>query len=235
VSVKGLIPMCCILALALGAAGSVGADEPPPTYDRIQLSASATTEVDNDLLVAVLYEQREGKDPVALADQVSRAVRAALKRAKQAPDIKVQTLDYRTTPVYSKQAMTGWRVRQSIRLEGRNAARIGQLISELQSDLQVASVGYQISPQVRSAAEDRLIQEAIGAFSRRAQLVAVGMGRPGYRLVEMSIQTQGRVAPRPMAMRAMAAEMAPAPPMLEPGTQEVRVEVIGTVELKVIE
>jgi len=209
--------------------------EAPTTYDRIQLSASATGEVDNDLLVAVLYEQREGKDPLALADQVSRAVTAALKRAKKEPDIRVQTLDYRTTPVYSKRVMTGWRVRQSIRLEGRDAARMGQLISELQSQLQVESVGYQISPQARSAAEDRLIQEAIGAFSRRAKLVSLGMGRPGYRLVEMSIHTQDQVGPRPLAMRAMAADMAPAPPSLEPGSQKVRVEVSGTVELKVIE
>jgi len=233
-SAKGLISLCA-LVLATGGTSLAWADEAPSTYDRIQLSASATGEVDNDPLVAVLYEQREGKDPVALADQVSRAVTVALKRAKKEPDIRVQTLDYRTTPVYSKQVMTGWRVRQSIRLEGRDAARMSQLISELQSQLQVESVGYQISPQARSGAEDRLIQEAIGAFSRRAKLVSLGLSRPGYRLVEMSIHTQDQVGPRPLAMRAMAADMAPAPPSLEPGTHEVRVEVSGTVELKVIE
>ncbi len=219
-----------IALLCLAGPPPASAGEEDTHYDRINLSATATDEVENDLLVAVLFEQREGEDPAVLADQVNRVIAAGLARAKGTPGIKVQTLDYRTTPVYRKEVLTGWRVRQSIRLESSDSARLSRLIGELQASLQVESIAYRVSDGRRAQAEDRLIKEALAGFRHRATLVAGELGRPGYRLVRLDIGTQG--APiQPMLLRGMVAPAAAAP-VLEPGTQRISVTVTGTVELK---
>jgi predicted secreted protein len=147
--------------------------------------------------------------------------------------VKVQTLDYETLPVYQKNVVTGWRVRQSLRLEGRDAAAVSELIGALQERLVLEHVAYEVSPEQRKAVEDRLIAEAIAHFEARARLVADGLKRRSYRLVELNVDTGGGITPFPRqrAMSMAMAEAAPAPPALEAGTQTVTVGVSGEIEL----
>ncbi len=209
------------------------ADERPLTYDRISLSAVASAEVENDILIAVLYSQREGSDTNKLTNEVNRHIRWAVDRAKQAADITVQTLDYNTNPVYRDGKLSAWRVRQSIRLESNDAAKLSTLIGELQERLAVQSITPDVSPASRRRAEDKLIAEAIRAFSARAALVTGELDRDEYRLVRMDVSTSDSpVRPLPMRSRAMVMEAAAAPPALEPGTRKVQVTVTGTIELQ---
>ena len=210
------------------------ADEAPLTYDRISLTASASAKVDNDILVAVLYSQREGSDATRLANEVNQHIRWAVNRAKQDSGVSVKTLDYRTNPVYRDGKLSAWRVRQSIRLESGDSARLSALIGELQERLAVQSVTPDMSPASRQGAENTLIGEAIRAFSARASLVTGELGRTEYRLVRMEVRTSGGpVQPLPVRSRAIAMEAAAAPPVLEPGTREVQVTVSGTIELQI--
>ena len=207
------------------------ADDRPLTYDRINLSVSAGQEVDNDTLVSVLYAQEEGNDPSLLSQEVNRTVTAAVDKAKRNPAIKVQTLDYNTHPIYRNQALSGWRVRQSIRLESRNAAELSQLIGDLQKQLGVSSISYAISPERKQESEETLIAQAIASFRKRAQMIAQQMGRNGYRLVNMNVNTSD-IAPRTRPVRAMAMQAEAAPPTLEAGSRRVEVNINGTIELK---
>jgi predicted secreted protein len=227
--VAQILPLFVLIGPA--AAATDGRD--PLTYDRVTLAAAATREVDNDTLVVTLAAQREGGDPGRLADEVNRTVRKALDQARTVEGVRAQTLDYQTTPVYRDQQVVGWRVSQSLRLESEDEARLGTLLGELQKDLAVRSVDYAVSPARRAEAEESLTREALDAFSRRAQLVAQQLGRPGYRLVEIVVETAGEPLPRPMPMAMRAAAMAEAaPPALEAGTQTVTVTARGTVELE---
>jgi predicted secreted protein len=222
-----------VVALA-AAAGSPATADAPLTFDRVTLAYTATRDVDNDTLVAVLYAQREGGDTARLADEVNRAIAHAVERARQVEGVKVQTLDYQTSPVYQQASIVGWRVSQSLRLESQDAARLGKLIGELQKDLAVQSVGYAVSPATRRSAEDGLIGEAVEGFEKRAALVAARLGRNGYRLVSVDVDTSGEgMVPRPMRMQArgMALAADAVPPALEAGTQSLSVTVQGTVEL----
>ena len=208
------------------------ADEQPLTYDRISVSASASAQVENDTLVAVLYAQRDGSSATKLASEVNRNIRWAVERLKQTTDINLKTLDYRTSPVYRDGKLSGWRVRQSIRLESTDSAKLSTLIGELQEKLAVQSITHSVSPASRQAAENRLIAEAIRAFNARASLVAKELDRAEYRLVRMEVNTRDRpIQPPPMRAAAVSMQSA-APPVLEPGTQEVRVTVVGTIELQ---
>ncbi len=224
-------------ALWMLLAGLIGgpiawAGDKPLTYDRISLSAEAQREVANDLLTAVLYQEREGSDAARLATEVNRAVEWAVAEAGPVKRIKVRTLEYRTHPLYNKQTLTGWRVRQSIRLESADTSALSALVGKLQKRLAVENIGYKLSPATRTQAENNLIGQAIHSFDKRARLITKQMGRPDYRLVSMDVQTGG-MTPRPMQRGAMMAMSMDAGPSIKPGTQTVQVQVHGTIELRV--
>ncbi len=215
------------LLLALTFAAPLAAEE-AVTYDRVDLTVSATAEVVNDRVTAVMYREAEGSDPVHLSGEVNRSISEAVAFAKRHEGIEVQTLDYRTSPIYRNKLVSGWRVRQSIALRSSNPGALSTLIGSLQSSLNLGSVSYGVSPEKRGEAEDALVDEAIARFGDRAERVTRSLGRADYRLVRMEIGT-GLHPPRPRQVMMMAAEQAP--PALEAGTQPLEVTVSGTIEL----
>ena len=218
------------LALSVIILPAQAADD-TPTYDRINLSVSATEDVTADIIVAVLYTQREGSDSAKLANEVNQRITQAIERAKEMPEIKVRPLNYFTSPIYQKQTITGWRVRQSLRLESEDAAKLGELISELQEYLVMESVDYELSDESRAAAESELIAKAIDSFKQRAQLVAKQLDRSDYRLVHMDVNSSGDFRPYRPEMARMAQQAAVAAPTLEAGTQTLQITISGTIEL----
>ena len=229
------LPPSATLAFAFAACLPVMAAtaEHPPEYNRASFAVTATAEVENDTLVAVLAVQRDGSSTRRLAGEVNQAMTWALGRAKEVAAVKAQTLDYQTSPLYQKGTITGWRVSQSLRLESRDAAAMSELIGALQEQLTLQSVGYEVSRERRRETEERLVSEGIAGFQARARLVADGMKRQGYRLVQMDVGTNGMPMPvmrRAMPMAAAEVQAAP-PPAFEAGTQTLSVTVSGTVEL----
>jgi predicted secreted protein len=222
-----------VLALLSGVAYAGSSD--PLTYDRISLSVSAQEDVDADLMVAAMAAQRDGADAAELAGEVNAAVDWALNQAQEETQIESETLGYTTNPVYAKGNQTGWRVRQSIRLQSRDAAVLSAFVGHLQERLLLQSIAYEVSDERRKAAEEALIRAGIDAFKARAELIAEQMGQRRHRLVEMRVETQGdRPVPAYRAMAAMpAANSAPPPPRIEAGKQKVRVQISGVIELQV--
>lgn len=212
----------------------VPANEDKPVYDRIGFTVSAGTEVENDRMTAVLYARKEGPDLAVLSGEVNKAIGAALKRAKQEPAVAVQTLDYQTLPSYQNGRPRGWHVRQSIRLESQSPEPLARLLGELQANLALGSVEYGLSPEKLKEYEDKLIDQALGAFRSRAERMAKALGRAQYRIVHLQVNTAGRPPIRPLRMAEMASEkaMMAAPPTLEPGKDRLEVEVSGTIELQ---
>lgn len=220
------------LALLLAALPALAHDT-EPRYNRASFSVSASADVENDTLVAVLAAQRDGGSARQLAGEINELMAWALAKAKGAAGIKVQTLDYQTTPIYQKNTVTGWRVRQTLRLESQDTAAVSELVGALQERLNLQHIGYEVSPQKRKEIEDRLIGEAIAAFEARAKRVADGLKRRSYRLVQLNVDSGGGPAPLPRyrAMPSAMAEAAAAPPAIEAGTQTITVGVSGEIEL----
>ena len=214
---------------------SAVAHDAAPTYDRVNFRVSAMQEVDNDTLVAIMYYERNGQQPTSMADDVNRTVAWAVDLAGKTSGIKVQTLQYRQEPIYHKQSISSWRVRQSIRLESTDVTALSSLIGELQNRLSISSLRYTISSEVRREVEDELITQALDRFKRRGKLIAGELGRPDYRIVNIDVATAGG-SPVPVRMRsvsAMAESSKVTAPTLEPGVQTVTVQVSGTIELEV--
>ena len=210
------------------------AHETPQSYDRINFQVSAIEEVENDTLVVVMYSERSGQEPSAIADEVNRNIGWAVDLAKKNSAIKVQTLNYRQDPLYKNQSISGWKVRQSIHLESTEVTTLSAMLGKLQSRLSVASLRYTVSPTRRDMVESRLIAEALNRFKSRGEQITVELGRTGYRIVNLDVITSGQ-SPAPVRMRAvavMADSSAVAAPSIEPGVQTVSVQASGTIELK---
>jgi predicted secreted protein len=223
-----------VILVALVSTKTAIAHEIPQNYDHINFQVNAIEEVENDTLVVVMYSERSGQKPAAIADEVNRNIGWAVDLAKQDSTIKVQTLNYRQDPLYKNQSINGWKVRQSIHLESTEVTSLSALLGELQSRLSVASLRYTVSPTRRDKVERRLIAEALNRFKSRGEQITVELGRSGYRIVNLDVITSGR-SPAPVRMRAvavMAESNTLAAPSIEPGVQTVSVQASGTIELK---
>ena len=126
------LPTLLALALLLSAPAAALAERTGPTHNLVSLSAEAEMAVANDLLVAVLGATAEGSSVGSPADEVNQAINWALEQARGHSGVTVQTLQYRTTPVYRDNRLRGWRVQQSIRLESGDSETLGGLIGKLQ-------------------------------------------------------------------------------------------------------
>jgi predicted secreted protein len=208
-------------------------DEQALSYDRIHLTASATAPVDNDTIIAILNAQEEGEHAAELADQVNKRVRWGMESAKKNPQIKAQIQAYNTYPIYHENNITGWRVSQTLRLESQNMTQVSELLSDLQSKLNLQSISFRVSPKEKNAAENALISEALSAFNERAKLIANELGSTAFRMVDLNVSTSGSAPPlfrgKSMRMEMMSADVAA--PSLEAGESKLTVTANGEIEL----
>lgn len=219
------------LALAGFALGAQAQEPGAGTlFNLVTLAAQAEREIANDLLTATLAAEAEGADPAPLADSVNRTMRRALELAREQRGIKVRSGAYQTYPVYDRNRVARWRVRQELRIESTDFAAATALIGKLQSSLVVSQMALGVSNETRKAAENELVAEAIAAFEERARLARDALKAKSFRIRDLQISGGGPIAPRPMAARAMLAEGAP--PAVEPGTTRVVVSASGTVQLQ---
>lgn len=225
--------MRSIPAVLLFAALSATAQVPETLFNLVSLSAQAEREIPNDLLSATLAAEAEGTDPAQLADGVNRSMQRALATALSYKSVKTQSGGYQTTPVYDKNRVVRWRVRQELRLESPDFAAATELIGKLQANLVVSGLTLSVSGETRRKAENALIAEALAAFDERARVVREAMKAKGHRVRDLQV-SPGGMPPRPafaMAARGVASESV-AQPALEPGSTRILISVSGTIQLQ---
>ena len=198
-------------------------------FNLVSLNAQAEREVPNDLLSAVVATEVEGADPAQLADTVNRSMQRALAVAQGFRSVRARSGAYQTSPVYDKNRIARWRVRQELRLESPDIAAATELIGKLQGTLLVAGMTLSVSPEARRLAENALIAEALAAFEERARLVRDAMKAKAYRVRDLQVAGGGPVRPV-FAMAARADAMSA--PALEPGTTRILITVSGTIQLQ---
>lgn len=217
-----------VLALCLVACTCAQAAEPKGT--RINFDARATKEVDNDVMRAVLFTEMEDADPGKLADAVNRTMNEALKAAKQFAGLRVKSSGYSSYPVTDKAKIVRWRSRSEITLEGEDFRLMADAIGKLQSQVQLGSVEFSVSPATRSRAEDALTRDAIAEFLRKADLAAKAFRGKSFSVLEASVSSDGgQMPPRPMVMMKSMADASVAAPAMEAGTSRIAVTVNGAI------
>jgi predicted secreted protein len=208
-------------------------DEPPPMR-RVDFSVQTSRQVANDWVRAVVGVTDEDEDAAKLADRVNTAMTWALERAKAQSGITAKSGGYSTFPINDPKRgeRRFWRASQDLLLEGSDPKAMSDLLGELQTRVQLRSLDFTVSPAQRRKVEDELIDEALSAFTARAERVRQRLGKKGYEIVQISIGTGGGMPPVPM-MRGMAMEAKDmAAPALEAGTSELVTTASGSIQLE---
>jgi predicted secreted protein len=225
-------PLHKLIALALllpPAAAALAAESAHPRYNAVEFQAEAQREVQNDLLNATLYVELNDASAAALADAVNKRINEALRVAKDYKGVRVRSGNNQVFPVYSKSnALQGWRGRAEIRIESKDFDAASVLIGKLQASMQLASLGFSVSPEARRAVHDELSVEAIRAFKARAEVLQAALAGRGYKLVRLNVAT-GYQGPQPRL--ALAAAREATAPNFESGVSLVTVVASGTIEV----
>lgn len=208
-----------------------------PLQNVVQLTASGSVEVGQDLLSITLNTTREGADANAVQTQLKTALDAALGEAKksaQPGQMEVRTGNFSLYPRYGRDGKSiGWQGSTELVLEGRDFARISITAGKIQT-LTLANVSFGLSREQRAKVEGEAQSMAIDRFKARATEIARGFGLTGYTLREVNVSADDQgFAPRPrmLAMQAKAM-VADAPVSVEAGKTAVVVTVSGSVQLK---
>jgi len=223
-------------ALAL-AATTASAQVVPPPQNVLQLQATGTVEVQQDLLMMVLTVSRDGSDPAAVQAQLKAALDAALAEAKrnaQPGQLDVRTGNFALYPRHGRDGrISGWTGTAELVLEGRDFARITQTAGRINT-MTLGGVSFGLSREQRAKVEGEAQAQAIERFKARATELARGFGFAGYTLREVAVNAnEPGFAPR-MRMAAQEARLAAAdaPVPVEPGRSAVTVTVSGSVQLR---
>lgn len=220
---------------ALVCAGVALADTPPP-QNVLQLSASGTVEVQQDLLSMTLSTTRDAPEAATVQSQLKAALDAALAEARksaQPGQLDVRTGNFTLSPRYTREGkINGWQGSTELVLEGRDFPRITQTANRI-TTLTVGGVGFGLSREQRAQVETEAQSIAIENFKQKAGELAKGFGFAGYTLREVSVNANegGPIRPRMMAAQAKSFSADAAVPV-EAGKTSVVVNVSGAVQLK---
>lgn len=238
VSMQKSKPAYGLLAFALlASAGIASAQNLPPPQNVIQLAASGSVEVQQDVLSISLNTTREGADAASVQTQLKTALDTALQEAKKAAQpgqLDVRTGNFSLYPRHGRDGkISGWQGSAELILEGRDFARISTTAGKIQT-LTLGGVSFGLSREQRQKVEGEAQAQAIERFKNKADGIAKAFGFGGYTLREVSVNAndQGFVPrPRVMAMESRAVS-ADAPVPVEAGKSTVLVTVAGSVQLK---
>jgi predicted secreted protein len=188
------------------------ADEPAGT--KLVLSATATREVQQDTLMALLSAHAEAAGARAAQGAINRMMNSAIEKARAVASVRAASGGYRVYQERDRDGRpTGWVAEQDLSLTGREAAPLLELVGTLQADgLNVNGLSYQLSAEARRALEDDLTIEAIQTLRTRAEKVATSMGMQVRTIETLRVgEVPGEPPIRPM-FRASVADAAPSPP-----------------------
>ena len=220
------------LSLACCALPALAAAEQPSGV--LNLSASASVEVANDVLRIVFATTRDGTDAAAVQSALKQALDAALAEARRAArpgQIDVQTGNFALYPrTTQKGGIAGWQGSAELVIEGRDLGAIAALSGRV-TTMSVARVAKSLSREAREKAEAEVSAQAISNYRARAADYAKQFGYASVVMREVNVQSAepGFV---PMAMaRAKTMQAADEALPVEAGKATVTVTVNGTVQM----
>jgi predicted secreted protein len=225
-----------IAALLGMAAIAAQAQVMPAPQNVLQLSASGTVEVQQDLLSLALTTTREGADPNTVQTQLKVALDAALAEARKAAapgQLDVRTGNFVLYPRYSPAGkIGGWQGTAELVLEGRDFPRITQTAARIQT-MALGGVSFGLSREQRASVEGQAQAIAIERFKAKASDLAKGFGFSGYSLREVSVAANDQgFMPRQRLLSSEKMASADMAVPVEAGKSTVAVTVSGSVQLR---
>jgi len=219
---------------------------PPPGAIILNLSATETQKVPQDLLVASLRVEAEDKDAAIVQSKINEAMKKALTLAKQETTVKAETGSYSVyrydptpQPVTSPTARQAlkWRGSQTINLQSKDPDAALKLAGALQDlGFVMNNLGYTLSPEKYESVQDDLLTKALAKLTARADLAAKTLKKSGYDMLNVDLSPSGQIVPMyaraNMAMMEGAMAKSMPAPVAEAGESDVSLTVSARAMLK---
>ena len=228
------------LSAMLVTAGANFAQNLPDTmapHNVVQLSATGSVDVQQDLLVLTLSTTRDGKDAATVQSQLRQALDAATLEARRQVEpgqMDMRTGSFSLNPRYGENnQISGWRGRAELVLEGRDFARITNTAARV-TTMTIGNVAFDLSREQRAKVERDAQGKAIENFKVQAADLTRAFGFSRFTLREVAVNSNSYAPdprPRMLAMEAKSA-MADAPIAVEAGKSTVTVNVSGSVQMR---
>ena len=176
---RTILAGCALAAASLAAPAQVL----PPPQNVLQLQASGSVEVQQDLLQMRLTAAKDGSDPMAVQNQLKAALDAALAEARktaQPEQMDVRTGNFAIYPRNNREGrISGWTGTAELVLEGRDFGRITQAAARIQT-MTLAGVSFGLSREQRARVETDAQAQAIERFKAKAGEIAKSFGSAGF-------------------------------------------------------
>ena len=235
-----------LTALALGAAtlpassmAQAVATVPVLTGTRLDISATGeVTRVPDLAIISAGVQTLQPTATAAIEENAARMerVRAALKRAGiEDKDIQTSSINLNPEYVYENNRpprLTGYRATNTVNVKFRDLKRTGAILDALVAEGANQINGPSLTIDKPDEAYDEARIKAIAAGQERAQLYARALGKRIVRI--LSVSEGGGYVPPPMPMAYARAEsgMADAKTSIDPGTQQLQVNLAMSFELQ---
>lgn len=183
------------------------ADDDKRKGTHLNVSATESVEVDEDLLVVNMRFETEGKNPQEVQKEINEKMSSALAEVKKHKKIKVSTEHYsvyKYTPRVKKgeKKTTIWKGSQSMQLKSKDSELILKTTGALQSmGLAVNGLSYVVSPELREETNDSLMEKSVEKLLSKAKRVAKVLGKDDIKVLNINVDSSNYY-PSPMPMRA---------------------------------
>jgi len=227
-----LLPLLCLVP------GLLQAGDALPTGTRINLGATAETQLANDEVVISFRVEKDGKDAGAVRQYVNQVSSAVQKRLKQEPGVKLKTISRSMQPVWQypknrQRVRTGWRMTQTGQVVSNKLDAVPNWLDAIESaGANLSGLQFLISSTASKRAQNQLRLQAISLFRQKAGVIAKGLSAGTFRIIQLNTSSR---TPRPVMYRAEMAMMAKsadaAPPSLSAGEGKISVSVSGSIQV----
>ena len=228
-----LITMLVLLPLQAHAEGVL------PQGTRINLSATAETELANDEVVIHFQVDKEAADANAVRQHINKVSAAIHKRLGMEKGVKLKTLSRNMQPVWkypknSPRARTGWRMVQSEQVTSMDLDGLPKWLDAIEAEgAHLSSLQFRINDNTSRQEQERLRLGAIAEFRDKAKEITRGLSARSFRIISLNSSSH---APQPVLYRAEMAMAARAsvessPPSLSAGEGKLSISVNGEIEV----
>ena len=230
-----------LLAALAAATAAAPAVAEPLNYNVIEFAESASAEVQQDTMIIGLEVNQEGRDRAEVNRAFMQKYNKLTRHISANKVLKSELQGRRANPLYQykngKQTQIGWQESAQIRVESTDFTAINQLIAQAQNDAALQYTQFSVSKKKREAVIDEVSKAALKRFQARADTLVQTLGFRGYKIVHLNLgqignQSAEYAAPAPMMMRAAKADsMGGMPETTNPGTEEIRITINGTIQM----
>lgn len=161
----------------------------------LNLSESATKEVEQDRIKATLRIEEKANLNTTVQNRINEKMKRAVKNAKKSSNVKFSTGSYRVNQNWNAaiKKHDGWTGSQEIILDSANKKEILEITQSLQKEgFSISGINYYLSREKAASFRTALINEALQRVQARAKSVSTQLGANNFHIGSIDVSNQSQ-------------------------------------------